>query len=732
MDVEGETAEAAPMTVDTATASAQAEAGEAAGEWAGLLRGLLLGLESPAAQVHTAVVKAMCKLLPLATRGEKQHVATLLEHFAPFTDFDAYDDGQHAQPRHQFMLECLVAILGVSRPVSLAGTLKRACMDQGLVSRAATYLITHLPSEREPKEGKNWEAALSRPALPLVLQLLGALARGHTAVQEQLVSGGQLMVRLHALEGQSSSASKAIGTLAESLLEALKESAQAAAEVDRLRQATQDSKRKAALDKRQQILASMGMARSGNSKNVIVADTQTALMEDLEEETGHICVVCGEGETYRAGETLGAYCFCKRVPMPAPLAGGSAGTPGSAGSLLEGASAVLARHEQCYSTVTHFNVIHFACHREASRAERTMKQPKEEWEGATLRNSQTKCNNLFPFWGASVSEEAYAVYVEQWWSHLQHAGRVDGARCRLLAHDIKVMLLRFGLEESFSTYSKGGGRESNIKLLPYLVLMATFLLDARSSPQRRSYQRTLATWLGQENAAAHVAPDGVLYMMVLSLLLHSHQEWLSTRITFLQRALQYAGTGETRERASLMVPASPSMSPFRPPGRSPGQSSSRSPGLLPRASPGEPSGALLPPPAASSAGGASPHASSSPVAARAPAAPPTPFETCRPMMLFWMLVDRLQSILKGPQTWHASPTPPTGGEEAHVATMRERLRMHDQQVLKELAQLVRDFEEEMLVIGDFGEFADVAEILQEVLQMAPSADAFLANARGGA
>jgi hypothetical protein len=63
--------------------------------------------------------------------------------------------------------------------------------------------------------------------------------------------------------------------------------------------------------------------------------------------------------------------------------------------------------------VTCFKTIHFSCHREASRAERTMKQPKEEWEGATLRNSQTKCNNLFPLWGASVSEEAYAVYVEQ-------------------------------------------------------------------------------------------------------------------------------------------------------------------------------------------------------------------------------------------------------------------------------------------------------------------------------
>ena len=56
--------------------------------------------------------------------------------------------------------------------------------------------------------------------------------------------------------------------------------------------------------------------------------------------------------------------------------------------------------------------------------------------------------------------------------------------------------------------SKGGGRESNIKLLPYLVLMSTFLLDARSSPQRRAYQRTLSTYLALDAPAAWIAPDG--------------------------------------------------------------------------------------------------------------------------------------------------------------------------------------------------------------------------------
>ena len=625
-----------------------------------LLDQLLAGLESTSVQASPSVAKALCKLLPLATCCEAAHVRALLAHFSPFTDFDAYDTGKHGEPRYSFMLECLVTVVSVTSPAALADTVKAACVEHRVVSRAAAYLVTHLPSEKESNQGKLWEAALARPALPFVLQLLGALARGHVAVQQLLLTP-ELMARLHALEGHSSSATKAIGTLAESLLEALRECEAAAAAVDQLRQASATAKRKAALDKRQQILASMGMARGSGGKNVIVAEN-AAVMQELEAESGHICVVCGEGETYRKGEPLGCYCFCKRVPLPAA-------------SSVESAPSV---PEFCYTTVTHFGVIHFACHREASRAERTMKQPKEEWEGATLRNSQTKCNNLFPFWGATVSEEAYAVSVEQWWSHLQHAGRVDASRCRLLAHDIKLLLLRFALEESFSTYSKGGGRESNIKLLPYLVLMATFLLDARASPQRLEQQRALSTWLGGGGQL-----ESVLFMLVMSLLLQSPEEWRASRMTFLQRAVLYAGVnGDARERAPLMVPHEQ---------RSPARSQ-RSPARVQRASPAEPSAtAQLLLPAVTSPPGRAPSAS-------------TQFETVRPMLLFWSLVDRLQGVLKGERPWHATAAPPTGSEEGWLATMRERLRVHDQQVLKELQGLVEEYEEKLLLLSDFDEF----------------------------
>ena len=134
----------------------------------------------------------------------------------------------------------------------------------------------------------------------------------------------------------------------------------AAADVDALRRKTHEQKHKAALDKRQKILESMGMGiargsaagEGGSGGKVVVSQTATpGVMEDLEEETGHVCVVCGEGELYRPGEALGCYTFCRRVTAHA--AGGGAAPVSTSG-----------RGESYYTSVSHFNVIHFSCHRE--------------------------------------------------------------------------------------------------------------------------------------------------------------------------------------------------------------------------------------------------------------------------------------------------------------------------------------------------------------------------------
>jgi E3 ubiquitin-protein ligase UBR4 len=80
--------------------------------------------------------------------------------------------------------------------------------------------------------------------------------------------------------------------------------------------------------------------------------------------------------------------------------------------------------EFAYSTVTHFNFIHFSCHRDAAKADKALKQPKEEWDGATVRNQQTKCNNLCPVWGPNITDEAYAQSVERYFQGQSRIARV--------------------------------------------------------------------------------------------------------------------------------------------------------------------------------------------------------------------------------------------------------------------------------------------------------------------
>ncbi len=51
---------------------------------------------------------------------------------------------------------------------------------------------------------------------------------------------------------------------------------------------------------------------------------------------------------------------------------------------------------QIHMTVSHFNLIHISCHAAARRADSSLRVPKREWEGATLRNGGTLTNNLLP------------------------------------------------------------------------------------------------------------------------------------------------------------------------------------------------------------------------------------------------------------------------------------------------------------------------------------------------
>ena len=471
-------------------------------------------------------------------------------------------------------------------------------------------------------------------------------------------------------------------------------------------------------------------------------------LQELEEEKGHVCVVCGEGETYRPGEPLGAYVYVKRVPLGL----------GDAGRL-----------EYGYTTVSHFNLIHFGCHREASIAERNLKQPKEEWEGATLRNSSTRCNAMLPLMGSTVSDEAYAAAVEQFWAACALHGRTDLPRSRLLLTDLKLLLLRLAHQLSFSADARGGSKLSNLSLIPSMALMLTRTLDANGEAQRRAMTRALASWLagveggggagsggGAESGAesgggggggggggADGGADsgrGVYYKLTLSLVLHSLDEWKAHRMGFLRALLRAAPACDIRElapikqgssaKASPMLGASP-MLPPRSPMFSPRLSGASRPGSGAASRSGGPSPSLPPlDPTALEGSVAIEEADTGERAtpAATPGAAPadeTSFIAARPALIFLALVNRLQHVLKAPRSYQ-----PAADDESSHGRLEKRLRHHDRAVLTEISELLNEYENELLHLESWLEAFEVLEVLADVLGEAPDADAWVKQVRG--
>lgn len=95
---------------------------------------------------------------------------------------------------------------------------------------------------------------------------------------------------------------------------------------------------------------------------------------------------------------------------------------------------------RCVSTVTAFNLIHFACHDRATSLDarsqvrecgRSMQssppslhaQPRRgEWDGARLRNSNVKCNNLLPLRGPNVPRQVYRDLIGRYFRAMSSQG----------------------------------------------------------------------------------------------------------------------------------------------------------------------------------------------------------------------------------------------------------------------------------------------------------------------
>lgn len=123
------------------------------------------------------------------------------------------------------------------------------------------------------------------------------------------------------------------------------------------------------------------------------------------------------------------------------------------------------------------------------------------------------------------------------------------------------MLARFATGASFSADSRGGGRESNSRFLPFMIQMARHLLDQGSPSQRRTMARAVSAYISSSTSDPRPStPSGaqptlgteetVQFMMVNSLLSESYESWLQHRCAFLQRGIYHAYMQHTHARST--------------------------------------------------------------------------------------------------------------------------------------------------------------------------------------
>jgi E3 ubiquitin-protein ligase UBR4 len=474
------------------------------------LQMLLKHIESPFVQSNLGVREGLMHIIPFLTFGDPLNMTVLLQHFAPYLDFERFDNEK--TPEHSLYLDCFsVVATGIGTDAS-GEKLKDLLIEMKLTPSSIDYIINRTPSRGSGRfDTPEWEVYLSSPSLPYVLKILTGLCQHHAKTQLMV---SESIPQVHLLE-QVSSTENSIGTLAEKLLEALRANPECDQKIQDVRKATRAEKKRKAMEMRAKELGALGFQM--NEKGQVVAETPTAFKEiesEVVEETGLQCCICLEGYRNQPQKVLGVYTFTRKVVLdefenkPRKTVG--------------------------YGTVSHFNVVHFDCHSSAVKLARG----RNEWESATLQNANTRCNGLLPIWGPEVSDSVFANALARHNSYLQEYTGLYDPSFRSYSHDLRLLLLRFAHETSFSAESGGGGPQSNLHLIPYLIHVVLYVIDTTRVYQRE--ERNLNNFLiltRDKWISSAYEVENSLHYAVITIFLLSLPQWEENKVTVLSQLL---------------------------------------------------------------------------------------------------------------------------------------------------------------------------------------------------
>lgn len=540
-------------------------------------------------------------LLPFLIQGVSGAIDIVLSYFS--FDWERIET-DHGEQRKAGQLGTIL----LATPFDLRGDkFVASTIKTGAGKNAVTYIIQHFPLPKIDNRSV-WDISLNNEASPLVLKLLTGLSSFLGSGEKQFSAGTLLKVLVQEeanfipvlCQLEMAVSSNSIGTATEELLDSLAKDEGIETEISAERAKIKKARKEAAKRSRMNILRQAGLSKSSeevsnpsaqgsdssNTKDVKASEGQVAesrsvtqLLEEVPDEVGPACVVCGDGFMCRPEEALAFYVYCRRVPLDLNFssAGGSKNEDsdmnadnGDEDSEIEIISSNRNRiggssrsgSNTCYTTVTQLNAIHLSCHKEAARVDRTSR--RDEWDGAFLRNSQTKCNNMFPVRPpvccvldkSGVDEVAlrqakmsFKSAVDSYTSRLSSLGRSSVGQSKAVTYDIGRSLLRFaeGKASAFSEHSKGGGAHSNACLLPSMIGLGIYMLEQGEGwdeKQVNTLNATLEKYLREDEEG------DVTYYLGSALMVCDMKKWDEMVCAILKKAL---GSGLQRAKVLRLV-----------------------------------------------------------------------------------------------------------------------------------------------------------------------------------
>ncbi|XP_031787712.1 protein purity of essence isoform X2 [Nasonia vitripennis] len=478
------------------------------------VKALLSCTQSTAVRTSANVLLHLARVLAALTYGNKEKMELLCDYFKPVLNFYKFDFEHTPEDEQKLELFCVLT-QGIERN-AIGNTLKDHIISMNIVKDAFEYITVHAPCVKPTllrTDSDELKDFISKPALKYILRFLTGLATDHEPTQ---LAASQFTISIiHRLEQVSSN--EHVGSLAENLLEALCTNKKVAELIEEARQHTRSEKKRLAMAMRERQLGALGM-RTNDKGQVTASGTILQQMEDLGDETGLVCVICREGYKFKPNMVLGVYTFTKRCNVEE--------------------FETKQRKTVGYTTVSHFNVVHVDCHMSAVRLARA----RDEWESAALQNANTKCNGLLPLWGPQVPESAFASCLARHNTYLQECTGHRDISYSSTVHDLKLLLLRFAQEKSFHDDTGGGGPQSNMHMIPYLIHMALYVINTTRSASRED--KALITYL-ESNAGSPwldscYEAEGPLYQCTLSILILTPARWNKNKLTHLRRLILLA------------------------------------------------------------------------------------------------------------------------------------------------------------------------------------------------